>query len=129
MASYSQSSLQPSRAAPPAPQRRATDNTLSKLGYSSAFPIAPPSPSVSSYHTTYSGIGGSPNTRGDPFDSVGFIRAGWSQVKEDGFFSQWNKRWLVLKEQSLSIQKNEVRKENEICHKYSHLNAIKRTLR
>lgn len=110
MASYTQSSaLQPTRAAPPAPQRRATDNTLQKLGYTNAFPIAPPSPSVSSYHTAYSGIGGSPNTRGNSFESASFVRAGWATVKEDGFFSQWNKRWLLLKEQSLSIQKSEVR--------------------
>jgi hypothetical protein len=109
MASFTQSSLQPSRAAPPAPQRRATEAPLTKLGYANTFPITPPSPSVSSYHTAYSGIGGSPNIRGNSLDSAQLVRTGWSQVKEDGFFSQWNKRWLVLKEQSLFIQRSEVR--------------------
>ena len=106
-------SLTPSRPAPQAPQRRGMDNagnTLTSSGYNSSFTFTPASPSGSSYAFPYSGIGGSPN-RGpeDPNNSV--IRSGTVHMKEDGYgIGNWifQKKWLVLREQSLSVHKNEV---------------------
>lgn len=92
--------LTPSRPAPPAPsQRRPNDNVFT-----------PSSPAATSYHSSYTGIGGSPD-RGPPsgpgFSSI--VRNGYASVKEDGFASWlWNRKWLVLKDQSLTFHKNEV---------------------
>lgn len=109
-------SLTPSRPAPQAPQRRGTDtgptystNTaLTNAGYSSSFGF-PSSPSSSSY--TYTGIGGSPN-RGadDSSNSQSVVRQGAVSLKEEGF-ANWlfTRKWLVLKEQTLSIHRSEVR--------------------
>lgn len=37
------------------------------------------------------------------------IKKGYASVKEDGLRSfLWSKRWLVLREQTLTIQRNEV---------------------
>lgn len=37
------------------------------------------------------------------------VRSGYASVKEDGFASLfWNRRWMVLKEETLSFHKNEV---------------------
>lgn len=138
-------SLTPSRPAPQAPlQRRGTDtpqmyssssnsngngnpnnsntNSLSSSGYNSSFTFTPSSPSGSSYATSYSGIGGSPNpSRQSDFmvggggmgtgRSGGTIRAGVVSVKEDGTFASWiwKVKWLILKEMTLTMHKSEVR--------------------
>ncbi|KAF8153857.1 hypothetical protein B0H34DRAFT_676757 [Crassisporium funariophilum] len=109
-------SLTPSRPAPQAPQRRGTDNAptyisnpaLSNAGYNSSFSLTPASPSGSSYAFPYSGIGGSPN-RG-PNDAVDsqVVRTGFVSMKEDSFGSwMFQRKWLVLKEQTLSLHKGE----------------------
>jgi len=42
------------------------------------------------------------------------IKKGYASVKEDGLRSfLWSKRWLVLREQTLTIQRNEVRGINK----------------
>jgi hypothetical protein len=81
-------SLTPSRPAPPAPHRRPTD------------PL-PPAP--------YSGIGATPGAP-DAF-AAGFIRSGTVIIKEEGGFSSWlwKTKWVVLREQTISIHKSEVR--------------------
>jgi len=38
------------------------------------------------------------------------VRRGWVSVKEDGLRAWlWSKKWLVLREHSLALYKNEVR--------------------
>ncbi|KXN85255.1 Serine/threonine-protein kinase CLA4 [Leucoagaricus sp. SymC.cos] len=120
MAHYqvSSSSLTPTRPAPsPAhPRKQSTEsafNTSSALvnsGYSSSFTSGTNSPSVSSYTYNYSGIGGAPS-RGNSADEGlggGVIRSGNVSIKEDGFASWlWKAKWLVLRDQSLAIHKNE----------------------
>lgn len=97
-------SLTPSRPAPPAPQRRATDNALASAGYNLS------SSSSSTYAQSYSGIGGSPNRNSDVGASPGIVRSGTVTVKEDGFASfLWRPKWLALREHTLSMHKNEVR--------------------
>ena len=67
------------------------------------------SSSASSYATSYSGIGGSPNRPSDSFRDSQIVRSGTVNVKEDGFASWlWRPKWLILKEQMLTIHKNEV---------------------
>jgi hypothetical protein len=93
--------LQPSRPAPPAPQRRVTDNGLASVGYSLSLP-APGG--------AYSGIGGSPGRAfdgGPPASAV--VRQGTVQVKEEGFASfLWRPKFLVLKETTLTLHKSDV---------------------
>lgn len=113
-------SLTPSRPAPPAPapQRRGTDNpamygtnqSLSSSGYNPSFTLTPASPSGSSYASTYSGIGGSPNRNSEALFNSQIVRNGLVSIKEDGTFASWiwKAKWLVLKEQTLSIHKSEV---------------------
>ena len=104
-------SLTPSRPAPAAPIRRGNDiqNVLSSSGYASSFSVGTSSPSGSSYASTYSGIGGSPNRNSDMVSSSHIVRSGMVAIKEDGLVSWlWRPKWLVLKEQTLSIHKNEV---------------------
>lgn len=49
---------------------------------------------------------GSPGSSGG---SGGIVRKGWVSVKEDGIRSWiWSKRWLALREQTLTFHKNEV---------------------
>ncbi|KAF9447646.1 Pkinase-domain-containing protein [Macrolepiota fuliginosa MF-IS2] len=109
-------SLTPTRPAPsPQSQRRGTNestytpNVLANSGYSNTFTGSNP-PSVSSYNSAYTGIGGAP-TRGNPGDDAfgtQVIRSGIVNLKEDGFASWlWKTKWLVLRDQSLSIHKNE----------------------
>ena len=109
--------LTPSRAAPPAPKRIPTDMSSSSASTYSNSPSftsynSAASGSASSYHSAYSGIGGSPD-RGSPMSpSVNgpAVRASYVSVKEDGFASWlWGKKWLVLREEVLSIHRNEVR--------------------
>ncbi|KJA26516.1 hypothetical protein HYPSUDRAFT_132749 [Hypholoma sublateritium FD-334 SS-4] len=110
-------SLTPSRPAPPAPQRRGTDlaptygnsanNSLANAGYNSSFTFAPASPSSSSYQS-YTGIGGSPNRGPDDVNNSQVVRSGSVSIKEEGF-ANWlfTRKYLVLKEQTLSIHRNE----------------------
>ena len=95
----SSTSLTPSRPAPPAPQRAGPGAT-----YNPAFSI--PSSSGSSY----SGIGGSPNRNSENIMNTHIVRSGIVSIKEDGFATSWlwRPKWLVLKEQTLSIHKTEV---------------------
>ncbi|KAI0776731.1 hypothetical protein BD413DRAFT_430151, partial [Trametes elegans] len=103
-------SLTPSRPAPAAPARRTDiNNVLASSGYGSSFSVGTSSPSGSSYASSYSGIGGSPNRNPDMVSSSHVVRSGVVAVKEDGIVSWlWRPKWLVLKEQTLSIHKNEV---------------------
>jgi hypothetical protein len=119
---YDASSLTPSRPAPPAPGRRRDDgpsgamnqqmyphNTLVKQP---SFNLTPSSPSSSSYHSAYSGIGGSPDREknGSQFFSSTIVRNGYVSVKEEGFTSWlWSRKWLVLKAETLTFHKSDVR--------------------
>lgn len=120
----SASSLMPSRPAPQAPQQRkgtndnsqplySTSAALSNSGYGPSFTFTQSSPSASSYAPTYTGIGGTPG-RNNPKDQASnnsqIIRCGFVSVKEEGFVSWlWKAKWLVLKEQTLTIHKSEVK--------------------
>ncbi|KZT05248.1 uncharacterized protein LAESUDRAFT_601491, partial [Laetiporus sulphureus 93-53] len=103
-------SLTPSRPAPAAPmQRGPVAHALSSSGYVSSFSVGTSSPSGSSYASSYSGIGGSPNRGSDMSSNSRVVRSGAVAVKEDGLVSWlWRPKWLVLKEQTLSIHKSEV---------------------
>ncbi|TFK17813.1 STE/STE20/PAKA protein kinase [Coprinopsis marcescibilis] len=108
-----QNSLTPSRPAPQAPQRRndpqplySSNNLLSSSGYNPSFAYQSQSPAAPSFPNSYSGIGGTPNRGFD--DSTNIVRNGSVSMKEDGFGNWlWQRKWLVLKEQSLSVHKNE----------------------
>ena len=94
----SSTSLTPSRPAPPAPQRAGPGAT-----YNPAF-------SIPSSSGSYSGIGGSPNRNSENIMNAHVVRNGIVSIKEDGFATSWlwRPKWLVLKEQTLSIHKSEV---------------------
>ena len=104
----------PSRPAPQAPQRRGTEtyttnSALASSGYNTSFSLTPSSPSGSSYASSYSGIGGSPNRHSEALFNSHVVRSGTVSIKEDGFASWlWRPKWLVLKEQTLEIHKTEV---------------------
>jgi len=72
-----------------------------------------PSPTFSirsSSGSSYSGIGRSPNRNSGDITDTHVVRSGAVSIKDDGFASWlWRPKWLVLKEQTLSIHKNEVR--------------------
>lgn len=111
------SALTPTRPPPPAPRRGPSDSSMNNTPiYSSASSFTSynsAASNASSYHTAYSaGIGGSPD-RGHPSTSSGNgppVRQGYVSVKEDGFASWlWSKKWLVLREEVLSIHRSEVR--------------------
>ena len=106
-------SLTPSRPAPQIPLRQAS--TSSSSTGSSSLTLAPSLVSTSSYTPSYSGIGATPNIGGFPkrgSDSItlsGIVRQGSVGFKEDAFASWiWREKWLVLREQTLSVHKNEV---------------------
>ena len=110
-------SLTPSRPAPQAPSsRRGTEhseysNSSSPGGYNTSLSsFTPSSPSASPYAFPYSGIGGSPNRGPDDALNSQIVRSGLVSMKEDSF-ANWlfQRKWLVLREQTLSIHKNEVR--------------------
>ncbi|KAH9476621.1 Serine/threonine-protein kinase CLA4 [Psilocybe cubensis] len=111
-----QASLTPSRPPPQAPQRRGTDNSqgyssnasLANSGYNSSFTFTPSSPSSSSYNSPYSGIGGSPNRGPDDASGSQVVRSGAVSMKEDAF-GNWifQRKWLVLRDQTLSFHKSE----------------------
>ena len=94
----SSTSLTPSRPAPPAPQRAGPGAT-----YNPAF-------SIPSSSGSYSGIGGSPNRNSENIMNTHVVRSGVVSIKEEGFATSWlwRPKWLVLKEQTLSIHKSEV---------------------
>ncbi|CAL1697571.1 unnamed protein product [Somion occarium] len=102
-------SLTPTRPAPAAPLRKGSDiqNVLSSSGYGSSFSVGTSSISGSS-SSLYSGIGGSPDRMSDGLMGTRIVRHGTVSVKEDGLVSWlWRPKYLVLKEQTLSIHKNE----------------------
>jgi hypothetical protein len=86
-----------------------TNNALASSGYNASFSLTPSSPSGSSYASSYSGIGASPNRNSEAVFNSHVVRNGMVSIKEDGFASWlWRPKWLVLKEQTLSIHKTEV---------------------
>lgn len=92
--------LTPSRPAPQAPLRRGVDSPINSYS---------PSPSNSSYSASYTGVGGTP-LPSRHFDPTGafVVRSGTVSIKEEGTFSWiWKLKWLVLREESLSIHKSE----------------------
>ncbi|KAI0318186.1 kinase-like domain-containing protein [Amylostereum chailletii] len=101
-------SLTPSRPAPPAPYRQGSTSSSTN---GNSFTLGPsPTPS---YATSYSGIGGTagiggfPNRNSDA-SNPSVVRSGWVGFKEDAFASWiWRDKFLILKEQSLSIHKND----------------------
>lgn|SRR6266850_1378519 len=109
-------SLTPSRPAPPIPIRQASISSSSTaFSTSSSVTLSPASASTSSYASSYSGIGGTPNIGGFPkrtsevVNMSGIVRQGPVGFKEDAFASWiWREKWLILREQSLSVHKNEV---------------------
>lgn len=109
-------SLTPSRPAPQIPIRQmSTSSSSTAFSGTSSLTLAPSLVSTSSYSTSYSGIGGTPNIGGFPnrgsagATMSGIVRQGSVGFKEDAFASWiWREKWLVLKEQSLSVHKNEV---------------------
>jgi hypothetical protein len=109
-------SLTPSRPAPPIPIRQPSISSSSTaFSTSSSVTLAPSLVATSSYAPSYSGIGSTPNIGGFPRRSSdgatlpGIIRQGSVGFKEDAFASWiWREKWLVLREQSLSVHKNEV---------------------
>ncbi|KAI0087556.1 kinase-like domain-containing protein [Irpex rosettiformis] len=102
----SAASLTPTRPAPAAPNRD-IQNVLASSGYTS-FPVGPSSPASSSYSSSYTGIGGSPDRSSDSMLGSQVVRSGVVSIKEDGLVSWlWRPKWLVLKEQTLSIHKSE----------------------
>ena len=130
-------SLTPSRPAPQAPQRRGTSNdqqplystpaALSSSGYGPSFTFTQSSPSASSYAPTYTGIGGTPgrnNSNDQVLSNSQIVRSGIASMKEDGFASWiWKAKWLVLKEQALTIHKSEVSMppKNNVIDKFAEL--------
>ena len=113
----SAASLTPSRPAPQSPMRQgSTSSGVSNYSTTSSYTLTPSSMNGSSYTTAYSGIGGSsgiggfPNRNSDSISNSSIIRSGTVGFKEDAFASWlWREKFLVLKEQSLAIHKNEVR--------------------
>ncbi|KAG1773703.1 Pkinase-domain-containing protein [Suillus placidus] len=107
--------LTPSRPAPPAPVRRVTEgpifshNALRSSGYNTSFS------SGSSYSTDYTGIGGSPNRNSQAVFNTHVVRTGMVSMKEEGFASFiFLRKWLVLKEQTLSIHKTETSPQQSV---------------
>jgi protein-serine/threonine kinase len=87
-----------------------TNASLASSGYNTSFTFTPASPSGSSYASSYSGIGGSPHRNSEALFNSQVVRTGHVSVKEEGTFAGWiwKVKWLVLKEQTLSIHKSEV---------------------
>lgn len=101
--------LTPSRPAPQAPLRRPADspvpnNARQNSSYNPSFS------SSSSYASDYTGIGGSPIRYSDASMNSQIIRNGMVSLKEEGFASfMFLRKWLVLKGDTLTIHKTEVR--------------------
>lgn len=100
-------SLTPSRPAPPVPIQRSTSSShpipSQSSNASSPYSSSTYLPSQASSAFAVSGAGaGSAQT---------IVKRGWVSVKEDGLRAWiWSKRWLILREQTLSFYKNEVRR-------------------
>ncbi|EKM52526.1 uncharacterized protein PHACADRAFT_261009 [Phanerochaete carnosa HHB-10118-sp] len=115
-------SLTPTRPAPSAPGR------TGPAGYGSSFSVGTSSPSGSSYASSYSGIGGSPNRASDSISSAQVVRCGIVSVKEDGLVSWlWRPKWLVLKESTLLINKNESSAQPQSIVNLADISNIERT--
>lgn len=98
-------SLTPSRPAPPAPRgsRGQPDQTYRSHERLQATPQSTPN----NYTTGMTGMLSTPSGSGS---TQTIIRRGWVGVKEDGLRAWiWSKRWLILREQTLTFHKNEVR--------------------
>lgn len=116
--------LTPPRPAPQ-PQRQFLSDPSSNMynnssNYASPLKYIPSSPAAS-YNSPYSGIGGSPNRNsGAAMFNSQVVRQGPVYVKEDGFASWlWKAKWLVLKEEVLTIHKSEVSAKPP-CHCIFH---------
>lgn len=106
-------SLTPSRPAPPVPgQRNDSFSTSSIQSTSNTSSITPQNSSYSpsSFLSTPAQPGTSFSLAGSGAGSAQtIVRRGWVSVKEDGLRAWiWSKRWLVLREQTLTFYKNEV---------------------
>ncbi|KAM0747801.1 Pkinase-domain-containing protein [Meredithblackwellia eburnea MCA 4105] len=114
-------SLTPSRPAPPIPVQRSDSGSSSQLNRSApALPVPSPglqsNPSFSSTSTGITNSYSSQNTSVASFTLPGtgqgsaqtIVRRGWVSVKEDGLRAWiWSKRWIILREQTLSFYKND----------------------
>lgn len=114
-------SLTPSRPAPPIP--RSTTQS-SQQAPSNAFPASSSYNSSNNHYNSSdnsnnsasgAGFGPSGSASSSYSASTGtgsaqtIVRRGWVSVKEDGLRAWiWSKRWLVLREQTLSFYKSEV---------------------
>ncbi|KAK7455894.1 hypothetical protein VKT23_010932 [Stygiomarasmius scandens] len=131
----SASSLTPTRPAPQLPLRRETDSPMmytsnpsfSNNGYNPAITFSPSTPSSSSYNSSYSGIGASPTRNNDSSGSQ-IVRSGAASIKEDGTFASWiwKLKWLILKEETLSIHKSETSPQQSVI-KLQDISNIERT--
>lgn len=104
-ASGSGPSLTPSRPAPPVPMQRSDSST------SASYPLQRSNvPSPTSYNTSMqSGHYVSTQPGAGPGSAQTIVRRGWVSVKEDGLRAWiWSKRWIILREQTLTLYKNEV---------------------
>ncbi|KZV72278.1 Pkinase-domain-containing protein [Peniophora sp. CONT] len=119
----SASSLTPSRPAPPAPFRQGStsssvNGSFAGSSYSTATLGASP------------GIGGFPlrdNGGGSGSGTPGIVRSGYVGFKEDTFASWiWRDKFLVLRDQSLSIHKNETAPAQNVVS-LTELSNIERT--
>ncbi|QRV99459.1 P21 activated kinase [Ceratobasidium sp. AG-Ba] len=69
---------------------------------------APPIPISNSYGGVGAAPGGSSLSNGSNISSNSIVKSGEVSVKEEGLTSWiWSRRWMVLKEQTLSFHKNE----------------------
>ncbi|ELU37512.1 PBD domain-containing protein [Rhizoctonia solani AG-1 IA] len=65
---------------------------------------APPIP----INNSYGGVGAAPVGNGSSLSSNNIVKSGEVSVKEEGLTSWiWTRKWMVLKEQTLSFHKNE----------------------
>lgn len=132
MSGFSGSSLTPSRAAPLPPSARPNDGFLPSNSYNNHPASASQQQQMSPSNSMGLGAGGGsysgtlrpivssnpsptssglfpPPNQGGGGGSGGIIRRGYVSVKEDGLRSWiWAKKWLALREQSLTFHKNEV---------------------
>ncbi|SPO36788.1 probable p21-activated kinase [Pseudozyma flocculosa] len=119
-------SLTPSRRAPPVPNSKHNDPFLPPLsayqnaggsapapgqgagGGSYTGPLRPAGPGAAGGSSFGSGSGWQAAGPGATTSSTSVVRKGYVSVKEDGIRSWiWSKRWLALREQTLTFHKNE----------------------
>ncbi|GAA5845412.1 hypothetical protein JCM11251_005066 [Rhodosporidiobolus azoricus] len=101
----SHSSLTPSRPAPPIPHPLVSGSTPSSTLTSSPYSSSP-AHSANLYASTSSYTPSASPPVAASAQTI--VRRGWINVKEDGLRAWiWSKRWLVLREQTLSLYKNE----------------------